>query len=276
MNVLLCFDSKFVMPAMTTIYSLFKNNKDVCLYIFHSGLREQEKMCILQLASIDKNNKIILKEINKEDLLDCAYIYGRYSVSIYYRFLAYRLLDQSIERVLYLDTDIIVKGDISTLYNTDFEGNYFVGCLDSTSDPEQRLGLKEYINSGVLLMNLRELRSENRMEPYWEKVSEPGYSLALPDQDALNIIFNKKIKYVDDIKWNCFPFFGKLTKEQEDYIKKNSKIVHFVSKRKPWLQEYTDYWYACGQNDSITKYLYDLYMTYLDETVNYIEQNNAN
>ena len=85
----------------------------------------------------------------------------RYPQEIYYRLAAPLLLPPELDRILYLDADIVVINPLGPLYRSDFEGNLFMACTHTrellTRANSHRLGLEEpvpYINTGVILMEL--------------------------------------------------------------------------------------------------------------------------
>ena len=169
----------------------------------------------------------------------------------------YRLFIQSLfpqyDKVLYLDCDIIVLGDISKLYNTQL-GNNLVAAIECNIirlDPvfsqytKDFCGIhqKEYFNSGILVMNLKEFRKDNIQDKFLYLVNKYNFDVIDPDQAYLNVLTNGKIKYLPN-GWNKeavdTPLEGKLN------------IVHYALYKKPW--QYDDvinseyFWHYASQS----------------------------
>lgn len=95
------------------------------------------------------------------------------------------------DKIIYLDLDLYFNKGLDKLWNTDFEGNYLCGVAESTSTIHDNKG---YINTGVLLLNLRAMR-ENHIDIKICKLIQ-NKKLHFPDQDAINKICKGKIKYI--------------------------------------------------------------------------------
>ncbi len=104
-----------------------------------------------------------------------------------------------------MDSDIIVKGDISDFYDTDFEDNYFVATTNVHSPflkwfVRVKNGAKKdtvYVNTGVLLMNIEKLRREQSHEEVLAYINRRKFFLTLPDQDVISTLYGNKIKLAD-------------------------------------------------------------------------------
>ena len=193
-------DANFMQHCAVTLVSLFENNKsaDICVHIVAPSLSEENQQILRNLVASYGND--IRFYFPPEDLLSCFAIkkFGkRISMATYYRCMFSAILPDDVEKVLYLDCDIVVLGDISEFWNTDLT-NYAVGCVEDIGydDMERYDTLKydskySYFNAGVLLINLK----------YWRdhKVDEQcvQYFLAYPerirynDQDLLNALLHK-------------------------------------------------------------------------------------
>ena len=118
-------------------------------------------------------------------------------------------MPQDLERILYLDADTIVINSLKELYETDFEGNYYVAATHVKKVlhklNEIRLNIKEdepYINIGVLLINLKALRTIHIEKEVKDFIEKNEKKLLLPDQDIIVSIYGDKIKLVDSLKYN--------------------------------------------------------------------------
>lgn len=161
-------------------------------------------------------------------------------------------MSEDIDRVLYLDVDTIIINHLASLYNTDFEENWFVACshTDKILNKINQLRLlieKEvpYINTGVLLMNLDKLRKNLNLNEIRNFPNEYQLPLFLPDQDILTALYGDKVKIVDDLLYNIsdrIMFMNNTDMHSEkiniDWVRKNSVIIHYFGKNKPWNKEY--------------------------------------
>lgn len=273
MHIVMSFNSKFLLPSITTIYTLFTNNDNCHLHIFYQDLSQNERAVIDRLSKIGNNNKIEWHYI-KDDLEDKIHFdIGRFSIYAIYRFLAYKVLDDSIERALWLDSDLMIRGNIRELYEIDMGDKYYFSSVLEGSDYEDNILGKnrEYTNNGVLLMNLKKLRSDDMMDKFWEFLFSPDYEYPL-SQDALNVVFRYKIKFFKQIIWNSFPItdFSGIPDSEFDKIVKKTKIVHWLSAQKAWLPEYEGYWRAVSEQYPYTKVMYEEYQKHLSKSVDYV------
>ena len=155
------------------------------------------------------------------------------------------LLPQDVERILYLDSDVVVTKSLSSFYNIDMKNNCYAAAMDRPLNgvcgekrDEQRLeklGMTEedvYVNSGILLIDLSQIRkSQYKQEDYWEYARIHAEELLYPDQDLLNGMFAGKILICDESVYNC-QINTYLFEETKEYLKK-AKIIHYTSFR-PW------------------------------------------
>lgn len=240
---------------LTMLKSLFKHNKcDITVYLMYS--RIDDKMLSRIRKYIENNGNIFAPIEVGTDVFEDAPVNMHFSKEMYYRLLASHMLPESEERVLYMDPDILVRGSVEEFYNLPFDGNMLIAMSDppQANDPKcpdnrphwQRLGLPEgspYINSGVLLMNLKLMREENfDVNSIFEIIEEKRGDLLYPDQDAINIYFHDSIKIWKNI-YNYNP--GLLANEvvkwglSKKYRRmENPMIVHFMGPVKPWSIHY--------------------------------------
>ena len=165
-----------------------------------------------------------------------------FSVVTYYRLFIASMFPQ-YKKIIYLDCDLVVLGDISKLYHTDLNGNIFAAGPEMfvRSTPEFRryaevaLGVDPdgYVNAGVLLINLREFRNCQIEEQFIRLISEYDFDLLDPDQAYLNYLCLGKIHVLPN-GWNKEPM--PLPCEG------NKNIVHYALYKKPW--QYDDVLYG--------------------------------
>src|SRR5574344_366442 len=159
-----------------------------------------------------------------------------YSKSTYYR-LFIPTLYANLDKALYLDSDIVVKGNIANLFNTDIE-EYYVGAINDGAIvsvkefqhyAEKVVGVDNYthyFNAGILLMNLKKMREIDFENKFIALLTNVNFTVA-QDQDYLNAICKGNVKFIDDC-WNKMPF--EFLKEEPEKI----NLIHYNLSFKPW------------------------------------------
>lgn len=177
----------------------------------------------------------------------------RYPRQIYYRLFAPLLLPQNLQRILYLDVDTVVVGPLGELYEMDFDGSLYIGCTHTrsllTRLNQARLQsekAQQYINTGVLMMNLPLLRQTIDPEQISRYAISHKYALILPDQDILTALYGDRVKLADPLRFNLsdriLGFYNashSLEKIDLDWVRKNTSIVHYCGRNKPWTAGYS-------------------------------------
>lgn len=174
------------------------------------------------------------------------------SIMAYARLLFPRLLDNSIERLLYLDCDIVVIGDLSELWNEEFDNFGCIAVTDMNADDifhHNRMDTfnHTFINSGVLVMNLSKWREDKLGEKCISRVQNFPPNNRMHDQDAINAELCDEIKLAH-FKYNFTvpTFYGDITKlrlhkkwwSSLEEARENPIIIHYVYKIKPWHKEF--------------------------------------
>ena len=127
-----------------------------------------------------------------------------FSIVTYYRLFISSLFPQ-YDKVIYLDCDLVVLGDISELYHTELGDNILGACpeqfVQNTEEfrayAAQALAVDpdKYVNAGVLLMNLTEFRKNKIEEEFIRLISNYEFDLLDPDQAYLNYLcFGKRLE----------------------------------------------------------------------------------
>jgi len=176
--------------------------------------------------------------------LDWPRIAAAGAVTHYYRLYLGEILPQSVERVLFLDADVLVEGDLAELWQSPFEGTTVQATPDTYAELlhlERLAPLKSYFNAGVLLIDLNRWRREDMGRRAREVLNREGAALTFRDQDALNLALTGEWKALP-VAWNLHELpqrlgFWRCKERREDVSAafKKPKIVHFVGK-KPWQE----------------------------------------
>lgn len=174
----------------------------------------------------------------EENRLRCDY----FTLTIYYRLFIADMFPQ-YDKAVYIDSDVVIPGDISGLYRTDLNDCLIGACPDySIADvpelvryTEEAVGMEKgtYINSGVLLLNLKKMRKVKLADHFLGLLDQYHFDCIAPDQDYLNAMCEGKILYLDR-EWDAMPVKGR-----EPVT--NPQIIHFNLFEKPWC--YSDVTY---------------------------------
>lgn len=247
MNIALCTDDNYAKYCMITIVSILENNADTkcCVYVLTDSLSEKNKNLFKYLSDYYKQQ--ILVTVIPPNSFENLKVRSRYPKSMYYRFLLPDIVHD--EKVLYLDCDIINRKSLLNFYDTDLTGKAAAVVEDAQGDDvllHNRIKYSgTYFNSGVMLMNLDYWRKHNIKEQLVEFIENNPDRCYYPDQDALNIVLEGKVSFVNYI-YNCqepwYDSFDNLLFSHtkfENVIEaiKNPSIIHYTSTLKPWFNE---------------------------------------
>ena len=252
MNILVTLNSNYLNPLKVMLKSLFINNpgESFDLFIMHSSLTEKELLQLEDMVGLEGHRLHVI--FIEGDYFKDAPVVMHYSKEMYYRLLASKFLPVDMDRILYLDPDILIINSIRTLYDTPLEGSLFAAAYHDRVSVKSinRLRLRPYdieayYNSGVLLFNLKLQREAIDEKAIFYFVEKNKSTLILPDQDVLNALYSKSIKPVDEILYNYDPRYYNYYKivsngkHDMDYIIYHTSIIHFCGKQKPWKKHYT-------------------------------------
>lgn len=263
-NILFGGNYKVYDGLLLCLLSLTKHcDEELNIFILTANVtelnEEYKPLTKQQISSLEKvihkknpNSKITLIELGKEFnewITNSSNKLNTYTPFAFLRLFADKI-NELPEKIIYLDTDIMLNGDIKDLYDLDISNHEMGVVLD-------RLGRifinPKYFNSGMLLMNLKKIKETNLLEKVRERCSRK--KMAFPDQSALNKYCKEK-KYLP----RKFNEQGKLQKDT---------IIHHFSKRfkllpffhtvniKPWQIEDVQKKYKCHAYDDV----YDEYLT---------------
>lgn len=255
MNILIATNSNYFMPTIVMLESLIYNNPcEITIYLLYSDLSGNEIDNLLRFIDKKKNVTIITIKVS-ESMFEGAPLYLHLTKETYYRLLAQSILPQELERILYLDVDMIINKSIIDFYNQDFfydgkEKLYVVceGLGVSLKDKKiyDNLNIpydKKYFNAGVLLMNLRLIREKVSKTLIFDYIRNNSDKLYYQDQDILNALFYDDVKYADYRIFNQ-SILNIKNKDQELETLNNSAIIHYAGSEKPW--QYTYLSWLCG------------------------------
>lgn len=248
-------DGNFIMQTGVMITSVCMSNPGSKIsfhVLIDDSVGEKDKQA-LRTCLDDRYDKIFFY---RADSILSSYpkigkINSYISKATYYRLAIPELLP-NLDRVLYLDGDLIVRHSLDNMYHKDLEGVslYAVSEMDEADQPYERLGYPSYcgyFNAGVLLINLKCWREHESLKLFLDVINNHADKIVAHDQDTLNIVFHDSWRRMP-IKYNLLS--GHLYKremqnpkdrlaygEEMDIAVKDPVIVHFTGPFKPWYHE---------------------------------------
>lgn len=238
-------DEGYVPWLSVALCSLIKNADKSRYYdiiILHESISGDSMARLLQLAP-NEHFSICFVEMSGsiEGIQDkmCNRLRADYfTMTIFFRIFIPDLFPE-YDKGIYIDSDIVVPGDISRLYDEDLEGNLIGACQDHSivdipelvafTNKGVGVGIQNYINSGVLLLNMKGLRDANLSKRFLELLNTYHFECIAPDQDYINTLCHGKIHYLD-LSWDAMPIEGKQPM-------RNPQLIHYNLFAKPWCYD---------------------------------------
>ena len=243
--IVLITDENYLYPTIVTITSILINkDRDTKykIHVFCNSLSEKSKKL---LSSIDSCIEVIPFENEFSEFV------GTHQHVSATALLKFKIADifPKYDKILYLDTDVIIQHDLSDLFNIDIHDKYAAVVKDMagmlSQHVEKLLGLDNYFNSGMMLLNIKKMREEN----IYEKLID--YKLhkdtrRFMDQDCFNAVFGENVVYLT-CKYNYMPINQKDFKDKQlaDFYKvpqdlistfdSYASVIHLTNKEKPWV-----------------------------------------
>lgn len=231
-NFLICFDREYKNIAKVMLKSLYLNS-GVENFVVHCFTRNISKKDIKEINCCNLN---IIQYKMDYDFKYYDNILKHVSVSTMDRLLMTEVLDTNINKIVYLDIDLLVLNNIKKLFQLDtgikgiaarssIEKNVLNGWLrlhkDTSKTAAKYYNFDHSFNAGVLVVDLKKIRKNNFYEITRSYYTKAGFN----DQIILNLYANKKYSPLDK-KYNTFA--------GNETIDKDICILHFVGSNKPW------------------------------------------
>lgn len=237
-NIALASDNNYAQHLGITIISILENSgnpENVNFHILENGINQEN---IENIKSIAKkyNCKLSFYKIDQSQTQNFPEI-DYLTKAAYLRLFLPNIIPQEINKILYLDCDLVVLKDIRYLYEIDLKNKPLAAVKDVKSQEIIRIyfyhGLKSYFNSGVMLIDLGVWRKQNVTEKSIEFINKHAKELTTADQDVLNCLFK------DD--WLELPKIYNTDPKHEaanSLPAKDTAILHYSDKIKPWSYLY--------------------------------------
>lgn len=248
MNVATALNRKYLLYTGVMLSSLCKNNPThIDAYLLHSELTDED-VAYLQNGLSEYDITIHSLKIEREKFSSRLGTSSMWTIETYYRLMLLDILPIEVERLLYLDVDIIVNKSIEEMYHMDFGNSEIIACendlgandMANYGPMHQRMfGTPEmkdyrYFNAGVLLLNIASLRRKYNFQYYMDVAQNDwNFQMEAFDQDLLNYVHWKHIKYIPFEWYNLFARSAYYQNVHYDIVKEKVAIIHFTG-YKPW------------------------------------------
>ena len=265
LNILVTLDCNYLYQLNVMLTSLLEREEGfVRVFLLSRGEMTDEQLAKTRLVLAGRGELCPITV--REEQLQGAPTTDRYPLEIYYRIFAAKYLPQELDRVLYLDPDLVINQSIRHLYRLPMGTAFFaaashIGNLLHIVN-EFRLDMDEtspYINSGVMLMNLRQLRQEQDYSQVFDYIEAHKNRLILPDQDIISGLYGGRIIPLDAWRYNMterlFAFHRQAGDRMDlDFVRENCAIIHYCGRNKPWKNNYIGR-LDCFYKEAEAKYL---------------------
>jgi len=257
MNIVYASDNNFADILGISMISLFENNcscENITVYILDGGISEENRLLLSEVAKkYDRSLYFLLSS----DHLDNEMKQQRGSLSTFSRLYMEKLLPADVNKILYLDCDLLVLQNIEDFYNNDLSEKLCEGISDCVSDSHLNLiGLKSgdnYFNAGVLLINLEMWRKWGAAEKFISFSEKFNNNVPYADQGIINGVLSTSSKNAD-LRYNCytalfdFDYNDLMTfrkpsvfysQNEFEAARKNPAVVHFTTSflsLRPWVE----------------------------------------
>lgn len=246
MNILVAFNDGYTLPTKIMLKSVIANNNEgINIFCLYDQLSKESIESIQQLSD---NNKVLVSLVHVDkELFKYAPVHHHFSKESYFRLFAHRFIDEKVDRILWLDGDVIVNDSLHDFYTQDFEEKLFVAVEDMVLGKNEKKHTTlqipidiPYINSGVLLMNLTEMRRKLDDKRIYEYIKTHQDMLEWVDQDVYNGLLYNDFKVINSDYWYNY-FSWRIDSNNKESVYRNVKVIHYCGTKKPWKTGFADY-----------------------------------
>ncbi|QKJ89056.1 UDP-glucose:(glucosyl)LPS alpha-1,3-glucosyltransferase [Paramixta manurensis] len=237
-------DRAFLMGCAVSIVSVLRESrgKNLHFHVFTDELNEDEKNKFKEISSQYKT-KVTIHFIDKLKLTLLP-VNKLWSAAIYYRFIIADFFAHKIDKVIYLDSDVLCIGSINPLFDIALQNNVLAAATERNDvwwkNRAERLGepilADGYFNSGVLIINIVEWQKQQITEKAMAALSDKNLinKITYFDQDVLNLVACKKVMFLDK-KYNTqYSINYELKKDPIRPLYTDVRLIHYIGPTKPW------------------------------------------
>lgn len=253
LHIAISSDSNYAKLVSILLVSLFENNQwasCITVHLLSNNIDEESIKLIENHIPSDKGNLVVYDVSDIAGRLKIK-VPSTIAISAYSRLFLSSLLDESIDRVIYMDVDAIVLGSFKTIWYTDLENNQIAGVLDDVAlYAKKAIGLESneaYVNSGFLLLNLKQWREEGIEAKILDYLIAHNGNVFHHDQGLINAVCIRKmilpVNYNMVTNFFVFPYHSFkqqpfYSKEEMEDGKKHPIFIHFTAgvANRPWME----------------------------------------
>ncbi len=249
LNFIFCIDGNYSRHFLVSLVSILENhkNRNIIIHLIYEKL-EIEDIQVIEKISDKYKFFINLIDLTGKVQINNLPVSRYYSAAVYFKLLIPELMPRGLKKVLFLDADVVLNGNIERIFDIGIDGYYVAAVEDeeimlSIGNVRKRLLMADeanYFNSGVMMINIKKWREEGLKDKTVDFIIKNLYRLSIFDQDALNAVIGgnwrpleakynlQKTGYMERNYKSAYP--------EEDYkeSKLNPLIIHYVSVNKPW------------------------------------------
>lgn len=268
-------DNNYIPFLAAALNSAIKNSSPENNYkaiVMYQDVSEEHRNRLRSMETENFKIEFVPMEKGLESITDrmsnrlrCDY----FTLTIFFRLFIPAMFPQ-YDKAIYIDSDVVINGDIAELYNMEIGDNYLGVCADRSvvEVPELALYMEnavgvnryKYFNSGVLLMNLKLLRSVDLKQHFLSLLNTYHFDCIAPDQDYLNAMCCDKVYYLDET-WDAMP-------DNRREALKAPKLIHYNLFSKPWCYgniQYGEYFWEYAEDCGYLKEIIEYKESYSDE-----------
>jgi lipopolysaccharide biosynthesis glycosyltransferase len=246
-HLLLCSNALYLQHLAVCLTSLLANNPDLFFDIVVVGRATEEldeAKLRRSLARFPGQSLSFRRFTPPADRLLPLNPRAHYTLDNWSRLWVEEFFANDVDRVLYLDSDIVVVGKVAPLWSADLDGA-LLGAVDIPGSERGVINLAMraedgYFNSGVLLIDLKQWRETRALETVLDYVEAyPERMMRDVDQEALNACFHGRRKRLE-YKWNVMGAFFRepvalpLARAEIESVRQEARVIHFNGNSKPW------------------------------------------
>ena len=265
-------DDNFVKFTMVSFFSMKKNAAKYLKYhihVLHTNIKPETQARMLAMA--DECFKITFDNVSEylNSLCEKLPLRDYYSNTTYYRMFIADMYPE-LDKAIYIDSDTVVTGDISELYEYDITEYDVAACHEQAMVQEDVYGTyvekclgidrNAYFNAGILLINCKRFREKKVLEDFVRLLGIYDFRVT-QDEDYLNIICRDHVLWLPQT-WNT-EMFGELL-----YPISEANIIHYIMTSKPWHYEdcrHGDIFWAYAKQTEAYDEIREILDNYTDE-----------
>lgn len=265
-------DDSFAKFTVVSLHSMIKNASlkyKYHIYILHTDISVEMKKKLLDMQTDEFEISFENVSTYLESVSEKLPIRDYYSKTTYYRLFIAEMFAE-YDKAIYIDSDTIVQGDISELYNTDIGDSYLGACHEQAmvqvdeygTYVEKVIGVSRhnFFNAGIILINCGRFRDHSVLDKFIEYLHEYDF-VVTQDEDYLNLICKDHVYWLDQ-RWNTEIF------KEIPYDIKEAKILHYIMTNKPWHYDdcrHGDIFWSYASETSVYEDILDMLNSYTEE-----------